>query len=90
MSSLALGIDTGGTFTDGVLFDLESKEVLAKSKVFTTRCDLTRAIDSCLGNIMRQTGCLDPGRIKMIALSTTPVSYTHLDVYKRQLCALRA
>lgn len=71
MSSLALGIDTGGTFTDGVLFDLESKEVLAKSKVFTTRCDLTRAIDSCLGNIMRQTGCLDPGRIKMIALSTT-------------------
>jgi N-methylhydantoinase A/oxoprolinase/acetone carboxylase beta subunit len=25
MANLALGIDTGGTFTDGVIFDLDQK-----------------------------------------------------------------
>ena len=86
MANLALGIDTGGTLTDGVLFDLERKEILAKSKVLTTRHDLTLAIDSCLDNILGGTGGqvprpsdnitgqtkqVDPARIKMVSLSTT-------------------
>ena len=86
MTSLALGIDTGGTFTDGVLFDLDRKEILAKSKILTTRHDLTLAIDSCLGNLLEKVGlegqlpasglgaaaqAIDPARIKMAALSTT-------------------
>lgn len=41
--SLVLGIDTGGTgtFTDGVLLDLDTKEVRGKAKAFTTREDLS-------------------------------------------------
>lgn len=71
MTNLAIGIDTGGTLTDGVLFDLDKKEILAKQKVFTTRHDLTLAIDSCLDGIMEQGKNLDLFRIKMVSLSTT-------------------
>lgn len=71
MANLALGIDTGGTLTDGVLFDLDRREIIAKSKVCTTRHDLILAIDSCLNNIMGQTVHFDPDRIKMVSLSTT-------------------
>ena len=71
MTKLALGIDTGGTLTDGVLFDLDRKEIVAKSKVPTTLPDLMAAIDSCLDNIMAQSKDFDPTVIKMVSLSTT-------------------
>ena len=38
--TLGIGIDTGGTFTDIVIIDLESEEVLRKSKSPTTPEDL--------------------------------------------------
>ena len=60
MANLALGIDTGGTFTDGVLFDLDRKEILAKSKVLTSRPDLTPAIEACLAHLMES--CSGKGR----------------------------
>ena len=37
MANLALGIDTGGTFTDGVIFDLDRSEIMAKTKVTTSQ-----------------------------------------------------
>ena len=37
--ALALGVDTGGTYTDAVLFD-EDKGVLETAKSLTTRHDL--------------------------------------------------
>ena len=37
---LAIGIDTGGTFTDAVLYDLEEKKILASAKSPTTKEDL--------------------------------------------------
>ena len=71
MLNFALGIDTGGTFTDGVIYDLNKKEILAKSKVFTIRQDLTLSIDRCLDQVMNQVPDFDLDRIKMVALSTT-------------------
>ena len=44
--SLIMGIDTGGTFTDTVIWDAEHKKVIAKSKVFTTGTDLSVGIKS--------------------------------------------
>ncbi len=61
-----LGIDTGGTFTDGVLLDFEAKAVLAKAKAFTTPQDLTIGIRECINNLE-----IDPNQIKMVSLSTT-------------------
>lgn len=72
MGNLALGIDTGGTFTDGVVFNLDSKEILEKTKVITTRHDLTGAIENCLLNLLdngRTSISLD--QLKMVSLSTT-------------------
>ncbi len=40
---LMLGIDTGGTYTDAVLFSEESG-IVAKAKALTTRHDLSLAL----------------------------------------------
>lgn len=75
-NNYALGIDTGGTFTDGVVFDLDREQIVTKTKVITTRYDLTLAINNCLDNLL---GDLDKKGIKeqvlhnirMACLSTT-------------------
>ncbi len=72
MANLALGIDTGGTFTDGVIWELDERRILCKTKVVTTRHDLNLAIDNCLQGLLDQWPedyKLD--EIKMISLSTT-------------------
>ncbi len=76
MPNLALGIDTGGTFTDGVLFDLDKKTVAAKTKVETTRHNLTLAINQCIDNLAADLKSgnqefSDFGQIRMVCLSTT-------------------
>lgn len=71
MVNLALGIDTGGTLTDGVLFDLDQKKIVAKTKVITTRHNLTVAVDQCLDNLLSQREQVELFRIKMVSLSTT-------------------
>ncbi len=65
--SLVLGIDTGGTFTDGVLLDLHTKQVRGKAKAFTTREDLSIGIRKCIENM----GALDPRQVQLVSLSTT-------------------
>lgn len=76
MPHYALGIDTGGTFTDGVIFDLDSKEVVAKTKVITNRFDLADTIDGCLNSLFSRPELRLFGRgslsgIVMSCLSTT-------------------
>ena len=76
MANLALGIDTGGTFTDGVIFDLDQKAVLATTKVETTRHNLTLAINRCIDNLVdklqnEKQGRYDISQVKMVSLSTT-------------------
>ncbi|MDQ7093684.1 hydantoinase/oxoprolinase family protein [Desulfosporosinus sp. PR] len=65
--SYILGIDTGGTYTDGVLLNFEDKAVVAKAKAFTTPQDLTLGIEECLNNL----GKIAPEKVGMVALSTT-------------------
>jgi N-methylhydantoinase A/oxoprolinase/acetone carboxylase beta subunit len=65
--SLVLGIDTGGTYTDGVILDLINQKVIAKAKVLTTHDDLTKCIAECFKEIK----CDAVQDVKMVALSTT-------------------
>lgn len=63
---IVIGIDTGGTYTDSVLLDIESKTILSKAKAFTTKEDLAIGIAnslSALGEI--------PSSIEKVVLSTT-------------------
>jgi len=66
-SSVYLGIDTGGTFTDGVLFDPHSQTVLKSMKVLTTHHDLK----ICISQIVEQLVPEDPSLISFVSLSTT-------------------
>lgn len=65
--SLVLGIDTGGTYTDGAVIDRSSRNVLAKAKSLTTRDDLSRGIGGCI-DAMAFDGW---EKIDIVALSTT-------------------
>ena len=64
---IRLGIDTGGTYTDAVVIDMDGLRVLAKAKSLTTKGDLTRgilsAIDALPPDVLRQ--------VQHVALSTT-------------------
>ncbi len=62
-----LGIDTGGTYTDGAILDMQTGEVLCSAKSLTTRNDLAIGI----GNVI---GKLDPSLfpcIRLIGISST-------------------
>ena len=65
--SLVLGIDTGGTYTDGVILDVNSQKVIAKAKVLTTHDNLT----SCIAECFQEIKCDAVNDVKMVALSTT-------------------
>ncbi len=67
-----MGIDTGGTYTDGVLVDLSSQLVVAKSKARTTHENLTVGIKNCL-EILKSQSLPEElfSNIKLVALSTT-------------------
>ena len=65
--SLVLGIDTGGTYTDGVLLDYDSRRVLAAYKSLTTKRDFSIGIESVIEGIKIE----EPAAIKMVSISTT-------------------
>ena len=48
---LGLGIDTGGTYTDAAIIDLEKGKVLAKAKSLTTRHDLSEGISNSIDKV---------------------------------------
>lgn len=67
MKRIGIGIDTGGTYTDAVLYDFGSKSILAEGKALTTRRDLSVGILEAFDKLR-----LDPDAPpKIIALSTT-------------------
>ncbi|HKY94026.1 MAG TPA: hydantoinase/oxoprolinase family protein [Kiloniellales bacterium] len=64
--ALLIGIDTGGTYTDAVLWD-EAKGVVAKAKALTTKHDLALGIGEALAQVL-------DGRareVALVSLSTT-------------------
>ncbi len=70
MANLALGIDTGGTFTDGVVIDLKDEAIITSTKTVTTRSDLTQAIGNCLQELLAVPE-VETDDIKLVSLSTT-------------------
>jgi len=66
-NALVLGIDTGGTYTDGILLEYESRRVVAASKSLTTRRDLSLGIEAVIQAIPME----DPAAIRLVSVSTT-------------------
>jgi N-methylhydantoinase A/oxoprolinase/acetone carboxylase beta subunit len=69
---LVLGLDTGGTNTDVVLFETETQSIVASAKDFTTHHDLSIGIRGALKRLIDALpgkGTLE--RVKSVNLSTT-------------------
>ena len=64
---IAIGIDTGGTCTDAVVYHFEQKEILAYAKSPTTHSDLSKGIGAVLDKLPRDL----VDQAEAVALSTT-------------------
>ncbi len=86
---LCLGVDTGGTYTDAVLYDETALEIVAKAKSPTTHEDLsvgiTAAIDVALATASLQAATA-PALVGMVALSTTLATNALVEGTGRPAC----
>lgn len=64
---IGIGIDTGGTFTDAVIFDFDKGEIIASAKALTTKEDLSKGILEALDALPAQNVC----EATTVSLSTT-------------------
>ena len=74
--TVALGIDTGGTYTDAVLVEHATGEVLASAKALTTRYDLSVGIGEAMAAVLEASQRLPKSArlrksVDLVALSTT-------------------
>ncbi len=81
--NFALGIDTGGTFTDAVLLNA-AREVVAASKSLTTRFDLAQGIAASLDGLPQDL----LARVDLVSLSTTLTTNSVVEGKGAPVCAL--
>lgn len=65
--TIGLGIDTGGTYTDAVIYDYAAQKVLACAKALTTKEDLSVGIGKAMDNLPADV----LGQVQLVSLSTT-------------------
>lgn len=80
---IALGIDTGGTYTDAVLLDYNSGEIIAAAKALTTRPDLSVGIEEAMARVLRNAG-----EISLVSLSTTLATNALVEGKGAPVCTL--
>jgi len=68
--TIALGIDTGGTYTDAVLVDQSTGTVIAGAKALTTYHDLSVGIGEAVAAVFAG-GVITPADVRLVGLSTT-------------------
>jgi N-methylhydantoinase A/oxoprolinase/acetone carboxylase beta subunit len=81
--SLMLGIDTGGTFTDAVLYS-EERGVIASSKSVTTKHDLSLGIEKSLS--MLPSDAIKT--VDLVSLSTTLATNAIVEGYESRICMM--
>ena len=69
--SLILGFDAGGTFTDSVVFNTETKKIISSGKALTTNFDLSQGIKKSLNVTLKDLPIRDKKNIKQIIVSST-------------------
>jgi N-methylhydantoinase A/oxoprolinase/acetone carboxylase beta subunit len=90
---ILLGLDTGGTYTDAVLFDPTRGDldggVLAKAKALTTKHDLsiglTGAVEAILPHLPPDRGMAD---IAMVSISTTLATNAIVEKHGAPICLI--
>jgi N-methylhydantoinase A/oxoprolinase/acetone carboxylase beta subunit len=82
--AVMLGIDTGGTYTDAVLFDSE-RGVLGSAKALTRRHDLTLGIREAAERVLAGRGEL---AVELVSLSTTLATNAVVEGQGSPICLL--
>jgi len=89
---ISLGIDTGGTYTDAVLVNHDTGDVLACAKALTTRHDLAVGISGAIRAVFaapNTTGAaITPAQVTLVALSTTLATNTLAEGHRGAVCLL--
>ena len=79
---VVLGVDTGGTYTDAVLYDEDRRAVLGKAKAPTDHDRLAVGIRAAVDGALEDAD-LDPDRVVMVAVSVAGLALMHLDMNMR-------
>ena len=86
--NIALGIDTGGTYTDAALIDQASGEVLAGAKSLTTRHDLSLGITRAMEEVLGKESRITVSDISLVGLSTTLATNAIVEGQGNSVCLL--
>ncbi|MFT5220572.1 MAG: N-methylhydantoinase A/oxoprolinase/acetone carboxylase beta subunit [Gammaproteobacteria bacterium] len=72
MKKFNIGIDTGGTYTDAVIVDTQTRKVIGAEKALTTKGHLEIGVANALGAVIRSCGeSVSAEQISLVSLSTT-------------------
>jgi len=82
--NLGLGVDTGGTYTDAVVWDFDSGNVLRKAKALTTPHKLNVGIS----NSIEDLGEFDAEKIRLVSVSTTLATNAAVEGRGGRVCLL--
>lgn len=89
---IALGIDTGGTYTDAVFVTYPEGEVIAGAKALTTRQDLSQGIGAAIHAVFEAAAAagqpIQPSDITLVSLSTTLATNTLAEGQRGRVCLL--
>lgn len=86
--TIALGIDTGGTYTDAALVDHATGQVLCTAKALTTRIDLSIGIGQAIDAVLQQPGAPAPAGVSLVSLSTTLATNAIVEGQGSPICLL--
>ena len=84
--TVALGIDTGGTYTDAVLVELD-KRIVQEAKSLTTRRDLSIGIGKAVAAVFMEQS-IRPNEVDLVALSTTFATNAIVEEQGSPICLL--
>ncbi len=78
-----LGIDTGGTYTDAVIFD-DDTGVVASAKALTTKHDLALGVRAAVAAVLPEA----PGAVELVSISTTLATNALVEGQGSPVCLL--
>jgi N-methylhydantoinase A/oxoprolinase/acetone carboxylase beta subunit len=84
---MLLGIDTGGTYTDAVIYDEATGTVVAKAKSPTTHHDLSIGICGAIDAVLAGAD-ITAAQIELVSLSTTLATNALVEGKGRRVCAV--
>ncbi|WP_374367031.1 hydantoinase/oxoprolinase N-terminal domain-containing protein [Dongia sp.] len=85
---ILLGLDTGGTYTDAVLFD-PAKGVLATAKSLTTKHDLALGLKGAMDGVLQHLpDGVKAAEIALVSMSTTLATNAIVEAHGAPICLI--